>query len=189
VGVKAVRDPVIDEIARLFAERGGALYFGEAVSEAEHALQAAAAAERDGASNAQIAAALLHDIGHLMHDLGEDVARRGIDARHEDVGADWLARHFGPDVAEPVRLHVPAKRYLCAVEPGYLDGLSPASRESLRLQGGPFTAEEAAEFARHPYARRAAALRRWDDEAKVPDLVTPNFDYFRQYLEAARAGA
>jgi len=183
-----VHDPIIDGIARLFAERGGSLYFGEAVSEAEHALQAAAAAERDGATPAQIAAALLHDIGHLLHDLGEDVAQRGIDGRHEDVGATWLARHFGPDVAEPVRLHVPAKRFLCATETDYLDQLSPASRESLHLQGGPFTADEAAAFARHAYAQQATALRRWDDEAKVPGLATPGFDHFRRYLEAARAG-
>src|SRR5690349_10889305 len=130
---------VVDTIAGLFASRGQALYFGEAVSEAEHALQAAHLAEREGAGDDLVAAALLHDIGHLLHGLGEDVADRGVDGRHEVAGHAWLARWFAPAVAEPVRLHVAAKRYLCATDPAYLARLSPASRQSLELQGGPFS--------------------------------------------------
>ena len=125
-------------IEGLFATRGRALYFGEAVSEAEHALQSAALARADGAGDTLVVAALLHDVGHLLHGLGEDLAERGLDGRHEEVGHAWLSDYFGPAVAEPVRLHVAAKRYLCAVEPAYLTGLSPASRQSLGLQGGPF---------------------------------------------------
>ena len=155
-----MRDDVIDEIARLFAERGGAMYFGEAVSEREHALQSAMAAERDGAVASQIAAALLHDIGHLLHCLGENIAKQGVDGLHEEVGAAWLARHFSPAVVEPVRMHVPAKPYLCATDSSYRAELSSASELSLQLQGGPFTADEAAEFGRRPFAMEAVALHR-----------------------------
>ena len=115
-----IPDAMIDRIERLFADRGAEEYHGEAVSQLEHALQAAAAGEREGAAPELIVAALLHDIGHLIHSHGEDAAERGIDDRHEELGQRFLQQHFGPAVTEPVRLHVAAKRYLCAVEPGYL---------------------------------------------------------------------
>src|SRR6516225_6317978 len=117
---------------------------GEPVSQTEHALQTAWAAEQAGAASALIAAALLHDIGHLLHDLPEDCAHHGIDDAHEVRGARWLVQHFGPDVTEPVRLHVPAKRYLCSTDPAYRSQLSEASELSLKLQGGPFTPAEVA---------------------------------------------
>ena len=168
-------------------ERGDAAYLGEPVSQTEHALQAAWAAEKTGADSALIAAALLHDLGHLLHDLPEDCAEAGIDDQHEDRGARWLARHFGPEVTEPIRLHVPAKRYLCATEQGYFEQLSEASVVSLRLQGGPFTPDEAARFLERPHAQAALALRRLEEQAKVPGLATPDLEHFRPRLEAARA--
>jgi phosphonate degradation associated HDIG domain protein len=176
---------LVDEIVRLFETRGQAAYFGEPVSQTEHALQAAHLAEQEGAPCAVVVAALLHDVGHLVHGLGEDVAERGLDARHEDVGQAWLARFFGPKVAEPVRLHVAAKRYLCAVDPGYQDQLSAASRQSLRLQGGPFNPAEVQEFERQPYWQEAVRLRRYDDRAKVPGLPVPGLEHYRPHLEAA----
>src|SRR5262245_45593156 len=121
---------IIDRIITLFDEKGQGAYFGEAVTETEHALQCAHLAETSGAASELIAAALLHDVGHLLHGLGEDVAERGIDGRHEEGGAAWLRAHFGPAVVDPVRLHVQAKRYLCTVEPAYHAGLSAASRRS-----------------------------------------------------------
>jgi gamma-butyrobetaine dioxygenase len=175
---------VVDVVLRLFAVGGEAAYFGEAVSEAAHALQSARLAECAGADDALVTAALLHDVGHLLHGLPEDIAERGIDGRHEQGGADWLARHFGPAVSEPVRLHVAAKRYLCAVEPDYLAGLSPASRRSLELQGGPFDAAGVRSFEAEPYFRDAVRLRRWDDEAKVPGLAVPALDHYRGRLAA-----
>jgi phosphonate degradation associated HDIG domain protein len=180
-------DDPIDFLMRLFRERGDAAYIGEPVSQTGHALQTAWAAERAGAGNALIAAALLHDVGHLLHDVPEDCAQAGIDDAHEVRGARWLERHFGPDVAEPVRLHVPAKRFLCATDPDYAGTLSEASMISLRLQGGPFSAEDSAQFSEHPYAQAAVALRRFDEQAKVPGLATPPLEHFRPYLEAARA--
>jgi phosphonate degradation associated HDIG domain protein len=173
-----------ERILQLFRDRGRAAYFGEEVSQTEHALQAAWAAERVGASPALIAAALLHDIGHLLHDRPEDCAEAGIDARHEELGARWLKQFFGPEVTEPIRLHVPAKRYLCAVDPEYLRQLSEASILSLKAQGGPFTLAEAETFRAGPHAEAALALRRWDEMAKVKELPTPDLRHFIPLLES-----
>jgi OPA family glycerol-3-phosphate transporter-like MFS transporter len=175
---------IVSRVLRLFAERGHAAYLGEPVSQLEHALQAAWAAEQAHADSSLIAAALLHDVGHLLHHLPEDCAEAGIDDRHEELGARWVERHFGPAVSEPIRLHVPAKRYLCAAESGYLERLSPASVLSLKLQGGPFAADEAEAFRRGPYFEAALALRRWDEAAKMPGLATPPLEHFRPHLEA-----
>jgi phosphonate degradation associated HDIG domain protein len=174
---------VVAAILRLFAERGPAAYLSEPVSQTEHALQAASAAERNGAGAALIAAALLHDVGHLVADE-PDPAHTAVDHAHEERGARWLERHFGPEVTAPVRLHVAAKRYLCAVDPQYFGRLSPASVASLRLQGGPMSAAEVERFLRQPFAADAVALRRWDEEAKVAGLVTPPLEQFRDYLRA-----
>jgi phosphonate degradation associated HDIG domain protein len=182
------RDDPVGYLLRLFKERGDAAYIGEPVSQTEHALQTAWAAEQSGAGGALIAAALLHDVGHLLHNLHEDCALSGIDDAHETHGAHWVALHFGPDVAEPVRLHVQAKRYLCATDPAYLGTLSEASLRSLQLQGGPFTPGQETEFMSLPHAEAAVALRRFDEQAKVRGLQTPGLEHFRPVLEAACAG-
>ncbi len=174
---------VTDDILALYRRRGDASY-GEGVTQNEHALQSAWLAEKAGAAPELIVAALLHDIGHLLHDLPERIAEQGIDAQHESLGSAWLSRHFGPEVTEPVRLHVAAKRTLCAVEPGYVDGLSEASKLSLKLQGGPMSKEEADAFGALSRATEAVQIRRWDDEAKMVGLKTPGFEHFRPYLEA-----
>ena len=127
---------IVQTIMNLFDRRGATAYHGESVSQAEHALQAAYLAEQSQAPDALVVAALLHDVGHLLDGQDEDLAGRGFDGRHEEAGCAWLATNFGPEVTEPIRLHVAAKRYLCAVSSSYLDGLSPASRLSLSLQGG-----------------------------------------------------
>lgn len=175
---------IIDRIFTLFQEKGNGAYFGEAVTETEHALQSADLAEQSGAEPTLIAAALLHDVGHLLHGLPEDLAERGIDGRHEEGGAAWLQRYFGPAVVDPVRLHVAAKRYLCATDPDYHAGLSEASRRSLRLQGGPMSPEEVSRFEQEPLFRSAVAVRRWDDQAKVPGLIVPGVEHYRSCLEA-----
>ena len=175
---------IIDEIFSLFHERGQGAYFGEAVTETEHALQCAHLAEESGAGAELIAAALLHDVGHLLHGLGEDIAEQGQDGRHEEGGAAWLAPHFGPAVVDPIRLHVAAKRHMCAVEERYRATLSPASQLSLNLQGGPFTPNETRRFEQEPWFRSAVQVRRWDDEAKVPGLVVVGLEHYRKHLEA-----
>jgi phosphonate degradation associated HDIG domain protein len=174
----------LDEIRAAFARRGVETY-GEGVSQLEHALQCAMCAERDGAAPALIAATLLHDIGHLIHDLPVDIADQGIDAQHESLGSAFLSQHFGPDVTEPVRLHVAAKRYLATVEPGYFDLLSPASVQSLHLQGGLLSPDERARFAAERFADDAVKLRRWDDEGKIRGARTPDLAHFERFVSAS----
>jgi [1-hydroxy-2-(trimethylamino)ethyl]phosphonate dioxygenase len=180
---------VIAEIFRAFRERGSSAYLGEPVSLAEHMLQTALAAERDGADLVMVASALLHDYGHLVHTLPEDSAEHGVDTLHEEAGAAWLERHFIPRVTEPLRLHVLAKRYLCATEPEYLEALSPASLHSLQLQGGPCSAAEVVAFEAGPYAEDAVRLRRWDDVGKIAGLATPPLEHYRPALRAGLLSA
>lgn len=177
-------DQVADQVIALFRSRGDAAYIGEPVSQTEHAIQTAAVAESRGASPTLVVAALLHDLGHLVHGMADDAAEHGIDTVHEEAGARWLARWFGPEITEPIRLHVAAKRYLCAADAEYLGRLSPASVHSLHLQGGPLTPAEAAEFAALPFAMDAVELRRCDDIGKCPDLAIPPIEHYRTLLES-----
>lgn len=173
----ATPSEVADALCDLYTARGDDRY-DEAVTQTAHAVQAAEFARADGAPPALVAAALLHDVGHLL----EGEIDRDRDLHHEDVAARFLANWFGPDVTEPIRLHVAAKRYLCAVEPKYVATLSAASVDSLRLQGGSMSADEAREFAARPAADDAIRLRRWDDLAKDPDRDDGDVGRFRSML-------
>jgi len=175
---------VTDQIFELFQTRGHDAYFGEGVSQREHALQAAWLAENSNAPPALVVAALLHDIGHLIHGLPENIADQGVDGCHEEAGAKWLRTHFGPEVTEPIRLHVDAKRYLCATDPTYRAMLSPSSQQSLELQGGPVNPAEARALEANPFFEGAVMLRRWDDAAKVPGLTLPDFEHYRKPIDA-----
>lgn len=178
---------LVAEIASLFACSGNSQYGGEAVSQLEHALQCALLAEQNQAPPALITASLLHDIGHLLHDLPADAPDKGIDDHHENSGYHFLRQRFGADVSEPVRLHVAAKRYLCTVDASYQDQLSEPSLVSLRLQGGKMSDHELATFRANPHWEAAVRLRYWDDLAKVVDLPTPSIDHFLNYVAAAAA--
>ncbi|WP_194926719.1 phosphonate degradation HD-domain oxygenase [Catenulispora pinisilvae] len=183
-------ETVVDQIAALFTGEGAADYLGEAVTQAQHMLQAAALAERDGAAPALVAAALLHDVGHFTGAVHGRDLMAGRDNRHSHQGADWLAVWFGPEVTEPVRMHVAAKRYLCAVEPGYFAKLSAASVYTLSVQGGPMSAAEVAAFEADPHSAAAVRLRRWDEAAKEPDADDPGFEHYRELLAGlVRAGS
>ncbi len=172
-------------IFELFDRHGGKMYAGEPVTQLEHALQTAHAAEYAGADAALITAALLHDLGHLINDQGETPTERGIDDVHQYAALPFLRPLFDDDVLEPIRLHVDAKRYLCATESDYYDALSADSKRSLALQGGRYDASAAAAFAAQPGALRAVALRRWDDAAKAAGRITPPFAHFAAIMEAA----
>jgi gamma-butyrobetaine dioxygenase len=180
----------IEAIAGLFAGAGARDYLGEAVTIGEHMRQAGALAEGAGAPAPLVAAALLHDVGHLLGEaergglggIRVSSPRASTDARHGRGGARWLSQWFGPAVTEPVRLHVAAKRYLCAAEPGYSDLLSPESVRTLALQGGPMTPAQVTAFEALPYARDAVAVRRWDDGAKDPAVTPPEFAHFAALL-------
>lgn len=177
-------------LENLYAERGTKRYGLNSISQLEHALQGAALAAADGDPESLVVAALLHDVGHMIHDLGEAPAKRGVDDRHEMLGADFLGRWFGPAVTEPIRLHVPAKRYLCAVEASYVAKLSPDSVRSLALQGGPMSAAEIADFESTAHWRDAVKLRRYDERAKVPGLEVPPFSFYAGRIAAlARDGS
>lgn len=178
---------IADEILALFGAKGDSSYGGEGVTQLEHGLQAAALAEADGANGELIVAALLHDVGHLLHDLPDDAPDNGVDDLHEELGAKWLVERFPPAVLEPVRLHVEAKRYLCATEAGYYDALSEPSKVSLGLQGGPMSPQECAAFEAGAHFDASVRLRRWDDEAKVVGLTTPSLDRFVSHIERAAA--
>jgi len=180
---------VTDEILEIYARRGTSAYFGESVSMTEHALQAAYFARAAAAPPALIVAALLHDVGHLVADVPDDLADWIEDARHEDVGSGWLAARFPPEVCEPVRLHVPAKRYLCATNARYFSRLSAASVATLKLQGGPMSAAEIARFEKERYCKEAVRIRHWDDQGKVAGLVTPQLEAYRPLLESIAIGA
>lgn len=174
--------PQLKTILEILATKGNTQYGREAVSQLEHALQCATLAEMSDRSPDLITACLLHDLGHLLHNLGEDVADRGLDDRHEYRAMPLLQTLFNPSVTEPIRLHVDAKRYLCAVDSTYWEALSPASKRSLELQGGTFSPEAAASFIAQPYAEDAVQLRIWDDRAKVANLFTPDLEHFTPIL-------
>jgi phosphonate degradation associated HDIG domain protein len=179
---------IVDRLLDLIATKGVRQYGEERVLQYEHAMQCALLAEREGTPAALVAAALLHDVGHLLHDVGERPALRGIDDRHEELGAEYLRDAFGDAVSEPVRLHVAAKRYLCATDPSYFGLLSAASVRSLELQGGPFTPAEAAAFRSLPFADEAIRVREWDEAAKLPGHETPPLEHYRPTLIEALRG-
>ena len=174
---------ITDEILALFERRGAGAYFGESVSMTEHALQAAYFAQGAAASPGLIVAALLHDIGHLVEEVPDDLADWTADAHHEEIGGHWLAKRFRAEVSEPVRLHVPAKRYLLATDAKYFAKLSPASVITLKLQGGPMTAYEVAKFETERFYREAVRVRQWDDQGKVAGLKTPGLGSYRALIE------
>ena len=170
---------VVTEIEALFAAHGGEVY-GEDVTQLEHMLQCAACAEAEGAPPALVAAALLHDVGHLIEEADDAFGYH----KHDRSGAIFLEQRFGPDVTEPVRLHVIAKRYLCAVEKDYFDCLSAASVHSLEKQGGPMNGAEIAEFESNPRHADAVRLRRWDDRGKVERLTVRGLEHYRPLLQS-----
>ena len=166
------------DIGKLYRDHGHIGYSGEGVTQLEHALQCAQLAEAQRADDALVAAAFLHDLGHLLNLQGETPTARGIDDQHQYFSIPFIRPLFPPAVVEPIRLHVDAKRALCALEPGYYEALSEDSKRSLVLQGGTYPPAEAEAFAAKPYARDAMRLRRWDDAAKVQGKTTPPLEHF-----------
>jgi phosphonate degradation associated HDIG domain protein len=173
----------LDDIALLFARKGHEQYSGEPVTQLEHALQTAKLAEDEGADDELVTAALLHDLGHLLHDLGATPSLQGVDDVHQFRAIPFLRGVFGERVLGAIQAHVDAKRFLCATRPEYHAALSEDSRRSLLLQGGVFNATQAAAFLQQPGAERAVRVRLWDDQAKGQGLVTPPLAHF---LERAK---
>ncbi len=179
----------LQDIAQLFADKGGEQYTGEPVTQLEHALQSALLAEQEGADDALVTAALLHDLGHLLHDLGATPTLQGVDDVHQYRALPFLRGLFGDDVLGPIKLHVDAKRYLCATRPEYFASLSDDSKRSLALQGGIYSAGQAQTFIRQPGAEAAVRLRIWDDLAKTEGLPTPPLSHYLQRAQRCAVNA
>lgn len=176
-----------EKVATLFdyMERRGQSFYDESVTQLEHACQCANQAQLHGGSTTQVASALLHDMGHFLldeHNAESDFLEE--DQNHEEIGSNYLEPFFPEVVTTPIRLHVPAKRYLCTTDASYYEGLSEASKRSFRLQGGVMSDEEQAAFERIPHYQDALQLRRWDDLAKVRGLETPAIDTYREIVQA-----
>jgi len=178
----------LHEIEHLFALRGGEMYAGEPVTQLEHALQTAALAESDGANDELVTASLLHDLGHLLQDLGDTPTLRGVDDVHQYAALPFLRGLFGERVLGGIRLHVDAKRYLCFSRPDYHASLSADSKRSLQLQGGIFDAAQAAAYIALPDAQDAVRLRLWDDLAKTAGAATPPLAHFMTLAARCRIG-
>ena len=176
---------IVEFLLDLLAKKGSNLQYGnEKVTQLEHALQCAELAEQHKLPNSIIAAALLHDIGHLLYE-DKDPIHEGKDGHHENLGADYLAKYFGEEVINPIRAHVDSKKYLASVEDEYYNFFSEASQISLAAQGGPFSKEEAEEFIKKPFMKEAVKMRRFDDMAKILNKKTPDLNHFKPYLDKA----
>jgi len=175
---------VIEDLLKLYEVKGDREYEGEGISQLEHALQSAQLAEQAGAAPALVCAALLHDVGHLLNDKGETPTLRGVDDLHQYAALPFLRPYFPEAVLGPIRLHVDAKRYLCATRPDYYERLSEDSKRSLKLQGGVFAPAEAERFIGQPHAADAVQVRLWDDAAKVRGAATPGLAHFEPLLHA-----
>ena len=179
----ATAEQKVDKLFNYMEKRGQSFY-DEVVTQLEHALQCAALARRNDASSTLITGALLHDIGHIILDEhNADKAFLDIDLSHEEIGAQYMEPFFPDAVTTPIRLHVPAKRYLCTTDASYHDGLSEASKRSFIVQGGVMSDEERGAFEQIPHFRDALTLRRWDDLAKVRGLETAELETYRDIVQ------
>ena len=157
--------------------------YNESVSQVQHAIQVATLAEQNHATDAQIAACLLHDIGHLIFDT--DLTLEDRDDVHEVHGAIILSQFFGPEVFQPVRYHVEAKRYLCAIDSQYYSDLSPTSKKSLKLQGGHYkTTQQIKTFENNPYFKEAIQLSQFDDSGKKSENLHSDFNHYLPLLDS-----
>ena len=169
---------IVKFLKEIFEQCGHLEYLGEQVTMSEHMRQSAFLAEKKGYKEDIVVAALLHDIGHFVSELGSFKINDEYDRLHEEAGAHFLEKYFPTIISDCVRFHVAAKRYLCAIKPEYLNTLSEASIHSLKLQGGPMNKIEVKKFNQNVNLDEIIKVRYLDDAGKLVGEDTPNFDYF-----------
>lgn len=183
ISLGRIMNPILRTIIDIFEQRGNEAYGAEPVTQLQHALQCASLAQQEGGDDDLVAAALLHDIGHILEGTSLPEGMSGnFDDSHEEKAFVWLKSHFGDRVADPIRLHVAAKRYLCTVDPSYQQNLSPVSLKSFHDQGGVMNSAECSAFESEPFFEEALRLRRWDDAAKDPNCPTADLNSYLPLL-------
>ena len=156
-------------------------YLGEKITIAEHMIQTAMLAEKNNSPQSLICACLLHDIGHFIIQDPDQLVSKSVDGKHEDIAFNFLKNYFKPEVTEPIKLHVSAKRYLCR-EKSYYNLLSKASKVSLELQGGKMNNDEAQKFILLKHHKDAITLRKYDDEGKIPNMKIKNINDYKELI-------
>lgn len=181
--MNATSEQVVEEILGLLAGPGSTLYYGEGVTQLDHALQCANCAAKVTVDEETILAALLHDIGHICDPTAEQMAAEIGIVDHEGIGARFLLeRGFSQKIADLVKAHVAAKRYLVATNPTYAAQLSPASTATLRHQGGPMSPAEVVAFEQDPLFKTKLRMRSWDEMGKEPGTPTPPLATYQPML-------
>ena len=173
---------IVDEIINKY-QNNHSLYIGEKVTITEHMIQTAMLSEENHSSESLICACLLHDYGHFIIEDPDRLVSKSIDGKHEDIGFNFLNNYFRPEVVEPIRLHVQAKRYLCR-EKSYWSALSEASKVSLKLQGGVMNDNEAKKFISFKFHDKAILLRKYDDEGKIPNTKIKKIEEYRDLINS-----
>ena len=173
---------IVDEIINKY-QNNNSLYIGEKVTMTEHMIQTAMLAEENHSSQSLICACLLHDYGHFIIEDPDHLVSKSINGKHEDIGFNFLNNYFKPEVVEPIRLHVQAKRYLCRKK-SYWGALSEASKVSLKLQGGVMSDVETEKFNSLKFHYEAILLRKYDDEGKIPNIKMKKIEEYRNLINS-----
>ena len=173
---------VIDKIIANFINNKS-LYIGEKVTISEHMIQSAMIAEKAKSSGSLVCACLLHDYGHFILEDPDELVRKKLDGKHEDIGYEYLKKFFKEDIVKPIKYHVLAKRYL-ARNRKYFNSLSDASKISLKLQGGMLNAKESKEFEKKDFFKHSIKLRKFDEVAKKTNIKTKSIIEYKNLLSS-----
>ena len=173
---------IVDEIINKY-QNNISLYIGEKVTMTEHMIQTAMVAEENHSAEPLVCACLLHDYGHFIIKDPDQLVLKSQDGKHENIAFNFLKNYFKPEVVEPIKLHVQAKRYLCRNQ-SYWNILSEASKVSLKLQGGIMDDDEAKKFISLKFHDDAILLRKYDDEGKIPNIKMKKIEDYRNLINS-----
>ena len=173
---------IIDKIIANFINNKS-LYIGEKVTISEHMIQSAMIAEKAKSSSSLVCACLLHDYGHFILEDPDELVRKKLDGKHEDIGYEYLKKFFKEDIVKPIKYHFLAKRYL-ARNKKYFNSLSDASKISLKLQGGMLNAKESKEFEKKDFFKHSIKLRKFDEVAKKTNIQIKSIVDYKELLNS-----